>query len=200
MTTSTNGSIWLTAQPDIQGALQALESGGIVLFPTDTLWSLGCDAFNPAAIRRLLYLTHMNDASGAEVLTHSLDAAKEIVEHLHPRLETLLHFHQRPLTILVDRARRLPAEATGPDGEVAIRIVHDPFVRSLLQSFGRPVFSAFAGVAGKPYPPSFGSISSEIIQGCNHVVRYRQMERSFSEPSVMVRLCEITEELVFLRE
>ncbi len=200
MTTSTNGSIWSVYQPDIEGALQSLENGGIILFPTDTLWSLGCDARNASAIQRLLHLVRMSDASGAEILTHSLDAMKEIVERLHPRLETLLHFHQRPLTVLVDGARRLPAEAVGPSGEAAIRIVQDPFARRLLQAFDRPVFSTFASLAGRPYPTSFGSISSEIIQGCNHVVRYRQMERSPGEPSVMVRLCGDSEELEFLRE
>ncbi len=200
MTTSTHSASWFTHRADIEGALHTLDNGGIVLFPTDTVWSLGCDAQDPAAIKRLLRLVRASDASGAEVLTYSLDKMKSLIRHLHPRLETLLHFHQRPLTVLVDGVRRLPAEALRPSGQIAVRIVRDPFCSYLLQAFDRPVFSTFAAPAGRAYPTSFGNISSEIIQGCNHVVRYRQMERSPGEPSVMVRLSEETEELEFLRE
>ncbi len=200
MTTSTHNASWFTHPSDLEGSLQCLENGGIILFPTDTLWSLGCDAQDPVAVRRLLRLVRATDASHSEILTHSLDGMKGLVAHLHPRLETLLYFHQRPLTVLVDHTRRLPAEVLRPSGQVAIRIVQDAFCRQLLQAFGRPIFSNYAAPAGRPYPTSFGNISSEIIQGCNHVVRYRQTERSPGEPSVMVRLSEDTEELEFLRE
>jgi L-threonylcarbamoyladenylate synthase len=200
MTTSTNGATWLMSQADVESALRTLENGGIILFPTDTVWSLGCDADNTDAVQRLLRLVRRPDASGAEVLVPSLEALKQLVHLLHPRLETLLYFHQRPLTVLVDTPQRLPDSVLTPEGQIAIRIVQDAFCKHLLESFSRPVFSVFAGMIGQPYPTSFGSISSEIIQGCNHVVRYRQMERNAGMPSVMVRLSEVDEELEFLRE
>ncbi|MBX2927542.1 MAG: Sua5/YciO/YrdC/YwlC family protein [Saprospiraceae bacterium] len=200
MTTSTNGATWLMSQADVESALRTLENGGIILFPTDTVWSLGCDPENTDTVQRLLRLVRRSDASGAEVLVPSLEALKQLVNRLHPRLETLLYFHQRPLTVLVDTPQRLPHTILTPEGQIAIRIVQDAFCKHLLETFAKPVFSVFAGIAGQPYPTSFGNISSEIIQGCNHVVRYRQMERNAGMPSVMVRLSEVDEELEFLRE
>ncbi|HRJ15146.1 MAG: Sua5/YciO/YrdC/YwlC family protein [Saprospiraceae bacterium] len=201
MTTSTHASAsWLTYPSDLDGALRTLENGGLVLFPTDTIWSVGCSVEHPAAIRRLLQLTRLPDATQTELLVWSLEALKQLTAHLHPRLETLLYFHQRPLTVVAPGADHLPEEALHPDGSVALRIVRDSFCVGLLQAFGGPVLSAPAVTEGAPYPATFGGISSEIIQGCNHVVRHRQSERSPGEPSVMVRLSEETEELEFLRE
>lgn len=184
----------------MDGALHTLEGGGLVLFPTDTIWSVGCSIKHPAAIRRLLQLTHLRDTSQTELLVWSLEVLKQLTAHLHPRLETLLYFHQRPLTVVVPGADHLPGEVLHPDGCVGLRIVRDSFCTGLLQAFGGPVLSAPATKEGIPYPATFGGISSEIIQGCNHVVRHRQSERNPGEPSVMVRLSEETEELEFLRE
>lgn len=184
----------------MDGALRTLESGGLILFPTDTLWSIGCSIEHPAAIRRLLQLTRLPDATYTELLVGSLEALKHFTAHLHPRLETLLYFHQRPLTVVAPGADHLPEEVLHPDGSVALRIVQDSFCTGLLQAFGGPILSVYAAKEGTPYPATFGGISSEIIQGCNHVVRYRQSERNPGEPSVMVRLSEETEELEFLRE
>lgn len=201
MTTSTHASAsWLTYPSDMEGALRTLKSGGLILFPTDTIWSVGCSPEHPAAIRRLLQLVHLPDATQAELLTWSLEELKLLTAHLHPRLETLLYFHRRPLTVVVPGADHLPEEVLHPDGSVALRVVQDSFCTGLLQAFGGPILSVYAAAAGAPYPATFGGISSEILQGCNHVVRYRQSERSPGEPSVMVRLSEETEELEFLRD
>jgi L-threonylcarbamoyladenylate synthase len=201
MTTSTHASAsWLTYPTDMDGALRTLENGGLILFPTDTIWSVGCSVEHPQAIRRLLQLVRLPDTTQAELLAWSLEELKQLAPHIHPRLETLLYFHKRPLTVVAPGASHLPEEVLHPDGSVALRIVQDSFCVGLLQAFGGPIFSVYAATAGAPYPATFGGISSEIIQGCNHVVRYRQSERSPGEPSVMVRLSEETEELEFLRE
>lgn len=201
MTTSTHASAsWLTYPSDMDGALRTLENGGLILFPTDTIWSVGCSVEHPQAIRRLLQLVRLPDTTQAELLAWSLEELKQLAPHIHPRLETLLYFHKRPLTVVAPGATHLPEEVLHPDGSVALRIVQDSFCVGLLQAFGRPILSVYAATAGAPYPATFGGISSEIIQGCNHVVRYRQSERNPGEPSVMVRLSEETEELEFLRE
>jgi L-threonylcarbamoyladenylate synthase len=200
MNTSTPTSSGSFTSSDLETALSSLRNGEIILFPTDTLWSVGCDATMPDTVRRLLELAKSTDGTKAEVLVHALPELKELIPHLHPRLETLLHFHQRPLAILVDGKGCLPDEALRPDGEVAVRIVQDPFSNELIKAFGRPVFSQFAAVEGSTPPGSFGSISSEIIQGCRYVVRHRQADRTPGEPAVMVRFCEHSDELEFLRE
>lgn len=201
MTTSIHASAsWLTYPSDMDGALRTLENGGLVLFPTDTIWCVGCSPTHTLAVQRLYQLVRIPDATQTELLIWSLESLKQLTPHLHPRLETLLYFHQRPLTVVAPGADHLPEDVLHPDGSVALRIVRDSFCTGLFQAFGGPVLSAPAAKGGAPYPANFGGISSEIIQGCNHVVRYRQSERSPGEPSVMVRLSEDTEELEFLRE
>ncbi len=201
MTTSTQKAGWQhTYQTDIDLSLRALHNGDVILLPTDTLWSLGCDATNPAAARHLLGIVKARSPEVGEILTTSLEMLKQWIPHLHPRLETLLHYHQRPLTILVEAGPKFGPEVCFQPGKAALRISRDPFCRHLLQAFGKPIFTVFAAVVHQPWPSSFGSISSEIIQHCAHVVRHRQMERNAGEPSVMVRLNPDTEELDFLRD
>ena len=200
MITSTHPSPAMYLESDLEAALFGLQEGGIILFPTDTLWSIGCAATHVGAVQRMLSLAKSTDGGQAEILVHSLPALKELIPHLHPRLETLLHFHQRPLAVLVKGTGCLPDELLRPGGEVAVRIVQDAFSSELIKAFGRPVFSLFAAVEGALPPASFGSISSDIIQGCRHVVRHRQAERIAGEPAVMVRFCEHSDELEFLRE
>jgi len=200
MNTFTHTSPTSYSASDLETALSGLQQGEIILFPTDTLWSVGCDATRPEVVRRLLELVKCTDSAQAEVLIHDLPALKQLIPHLHPRLETLLHFHQRPLAVLVEGKGCLPDIALRPSGDFAVRIVQDTFSGELIRAFGRPVFSQFAAVKGSPPPASFGSISSEIIQGCRHVVRHRQADRTPGEPAVMVRFCEDSDELDFLRE
>lgn len=200
MITSTPTSPAFFLESDLEAALTSLQAGGIILFPTDTLWSIGCDATNEDAVQQMLHLLKSADGGHAEILVHSLLALKELIPHLHPRLETLLHFHERPLAVLVEGRGCLPNELLRPSGEVAVRIVQDAFSNELVKVFGRPVFSQFAAVTGAPLPATFGSISSDIIQGCRHVVRHRQAERIAGEPAVMVRFSERINELEFIRE
>ncbi len=200
MTTSTQKAGRHTYQTDIDLSLRALHDGRVVLLPTDTLWSLGCDATNPAAVKHLLSIVKARGPEAGEILTPSLETLKQWIPYLHPRLETLLHYHQRPLTVLIEAGSKFIPEVCFQSGEVALRISCDPFCRHLLQAFGKPIFTTFAAVVHQPWPGSFGSISSEIIQHCAHVVRHRQLERNAGEPSVMVRLNPETEELDFLRD
>lgn len=200
MNTFTHTSHIPYSAADLETALSGLQQGEIILFPTDTLWSMGCDATRPEVVQRLLELAKCADGAQAELLVHSLPALKQLIPHLHPRLETLLHFHQRPLAVLVEGEGCLPEIVLRPGGGVAVRIVQDGFSGELIKAFGRPVFSQFAAVKGSPPPATFGSISSEIIQGCRYVVRHRQADRTPGEPAVMVRFCEDSDELDFLRE
>jgi L-threonylcarbamoyladenylate synthase len=199
MTTSTNETMTSVPQSDLEGAAHALENGGIILFPADTQWCLGCDAGNEEAIRRLLQILKHPDAAEAEILVASVEQLKTLAPQLHPRLETLLYYHQRPLGVMVNEVKRLPAVACQTLRQATLRIVRDPFCQQLLRAFPRAIFSVAAGFPGLPSPVSFGSISSEIIEACEHVVRYRQLERNIGKPIVVVGLNEDESELVFLR-
>jgi L-threonylcarbamoyladenylate synthase len=121
------------------------------------------------------------------------------VKNIHPRVETLLLFHTRPLTVIYEQCKNLPLNACAANGSVAIRIPHDDFCKSLLEAFGKPIVATTAQVSGTPMPKHFGEISSDIIMGVDHVVKHRTLDKDMGELSVLARLNN-EEELEFLRE
>lgn len=199
MTTYTKEKIRMVQEYDLKGALTTLQDGGVILYPTDTIWSIGCDATNPQAIEKVYNIKQKATARSFEILVDSIQMLKNYVEHLHPKIETLLVHHMRPLTVVFDRPRNLADNARAADGSVAIRIAQDEFCRSLIADFGKPILASFASVGDMTFPTNFGAISSEIIEGVDFVVKYRQNEKAIDEPSVMVKLSK-RDELIFLRE
>ena len=198
--TSTNATACMVQDYDLEGAIASLRSGDLILYPTDTIWSIGCDATNTRAIERIIKLKRAASASlHFEILVDSLQMLKHYVNHLHPRLETLLVYHVRPLTVVLDQARNLPANLITNDGSIAIRVVQDQYCRELIKAFGHPIVATFANVIDDPIPAHFGAISSEILQGVDYVSKFRQHEKNHGQPSVMVRLSD-QDELLFLRD
>lgn len=198
MTTFTNES-FMVQNYDLNQALVTLQKGGLILYPTDTIWSIGCDATNEDAVLNLRRLSQRNQSYPIELLFSSIDMIKAYVDHLHPRLETLLVYHVQPLTILLENPRRLPANLFSQEGTVAIRLVQDSYCQELIEQFGAPIVAACASSAESHIPASFGSVSSEYIRGVDYVVKHRQMEKAGGQLSVMVRL-SAQDELIFLRE
>lgn len=199
MTTYTNEKLRMVQEYDIKGALMTLQQGGIILYPTDTIWSIGCDATNTRAIEKVYHIKQKTNAKGVEILVNSLQMLRDYVVHVHPKMETLLVYHTRPLTVVFDKPRNLPANAIAPDGTVAFRVVQDEFCRSLIAELGKPILASFASTHEGTFPVNFGAISSEIIEQVEFVVKHRQNEKMIHEPSVMVKLTK-RDELVFLRE
>ncbi len=199
MTTTTNEIAQMVQNYDLEGALSTLSQGGLLLYPTDTLWSIGCDATNPGAIDRLLQVKPTNTNTPLEILVDSIQMLKQYVDHLHPRIETLLYYHVRPLTVICRKARNLPTNLLPPDGRIAIRMVQDDFCRALIQTYGSPLVATYATLNEQYYPSTFGAVSSEVIQAVDYVVNHRRTEKIPGEPSVMVSLSE-KDELIFLRE
>ena len=199
MSTSVNETTHMVHNYDLEGAINALQDSGLILYPTDTLWGIGCDATDATAVNRVYNLKQQERSNPFILLVGSLEMLKEYVVHLHPRLETLLIYHLRPLTIIFDQAKNLPSICTGTDGSVAIRLVQDPYCKALINAYGRPLVGTSANVSDEPFPSNFGSISSTIIQGVDYVVKHRQNEKVAGQPSVIVKLSD-KEELIFLRD
>jgi L-threonylcarbamoyladenylate synthase len=184
---------------DINEIVQILEDGGIICYPTDTVWGIGCDATNEEAIARVSALKGREPEKGYVLLAADIPMLKTYVPKIHPRIETLLAYHKRPLTVIYDRNMGLPPSAKAPDGSVAIRIPQDDFCVALLNAFGKPLISSSANISGQPFPPTFGAISSEILRTVDYVVKHRQEAREPREPSAIARL-DRHQELDFIRE
>ena len=132
-------------------------------------------------------------------MVSSIEMLKRYVPKIHPRLETLLSFHNRPLTVIYDKSVGIPAGAKAPNGSVAIRVAQDEFCQALIESLGRPILSTSANKSTAPFPPTFGGISSEILGGVDYVVKYRQDDKQPGEPSAIAKLDRHLE-LEFLRD
>ncbi len=159
----------------------------MIVYPTDTVWGIGCDATNPEAVQRVLTFKERPAGQGLVCLVDSLETLLRYVPALHPRLQTVLELHRRPLTMIYERVDGIAAGALAADGSCAIRITRDPYCKELISRFGRPIVSTSANRKGEAFPTYFGEISSEVLSAADHVVRYRQRDKTASEPSVIAR-------------
>lgn len=184
---------------DISEIATLLQKGSVICYPTDTVWGIGCDALNETAIARVNQIKGRTPEKGYVLLVSSIEMLKQYALRVHPRLETLLSFHNRPLTVIYDRSEGLPESIKGPNGSVAIRVATDEFCKELINTLGRPILSTSANISGEPFPPTFGGISSEILGAVDYVVKYRQDDKTPGEPSAIAKLDKHLE-LEFLRE
>ncbi len=189
-------NLWVAELP---AAVSALEKGGIVLHPTDTIWGLGCDAMNEKAIEKIYKLKKRPTSSPLIVLVSSIEMLKLFAPRIHPRVETLLSMHVQPLTVIYPNVKGLPDILYSEKKTVAIRVVQDAFCQALIQQFGNPIVSTSANFSGEPWPKGFGEINSEIIKASNYVVRHRREEKVTGAPSVIATF-NSKGNLSFLRE
>lgn len=179
--------------------LTVLAESGLILFPTDTIWGIGCDATSEKAVDKIYHLKRRDKDKPLVLIVDTLERLKEYVSHIHPKIETLLEFHKRPITVIYDKGINLAPNAIAKDGSVGIRIVTDPFCKEMIAQFGKPIVATSANISGDPFPRNFGEISSDILQGVDFVAKVLQKEKDLLEPSIIVKL-DKDGELIFLRE
>ncbi len=180
--------------------LTILDEGGIILFPTDTVWAIGCDATNAESVAKIKKIRNIEqNNNGLVTLVADIETLNSLVD-IPPRLMTLLSYHTKPLTVIYSTIKTdmFPQNLCASDQSVALRVPHDPFCNQLLTNFGRPIVATIAAVGNTTPPTHFGLISSDILENMDYVVRYRQDEKNQNLPSVMVLLND-NNELIFLR-
>jgi len=173
---------------DINNAVRTLEEGGVLLYPTDTIWGLGCDALNAEAVERVFGIKQRPREKSLIVLLSDADDLRKYTGSLPPRLTEILEEFRRPVTVIYEDARGLPPNVIHPDGSIAIRITRDPFCRALITRSGKPLISTSANISGVPAPASFSEISPGIIHACDYVVRHRRQEKTAATPSSIIRI------------
>ncbi len=172
---------------DMQQALTVLKEGGVVLYPTDTVWGLGCDATNAAAVQRIFQIKQRAEAKAMLVL---LDGAGKLQGYVDvPDIAyDLLDCADKPMTIIYPNARNLAPNLIAEDGSVGIRITQELFSKTLCERLRKPIVSTSANVSGTPAPATFAEISEEIRTQVDYIVRFRQNDRTKAQPSSIVRL------------
>lgn len=174
---------------DLREAVEVLKKGGIILYPTDTIWGIGCDASNSEAVKRIFALKERSDAKAMLSLVGSEGQLQRTVNDIPEVAWELIDAAVKPLTIIYDHPVGLAPELLAPDGSAGIRITSEPFSRALCERLRRPVVSTSANKSGQPSPASFSDISPEIIDGVDYVVRFKR-DRKGGSASNIIKLGE----------
>lgn len=180
-------SMEINFSEDIDQCLKVLHKGGIILYPTDTIWGLGCDATDPEAVEKIISLKQRPASKSFVVL---VSAEKDILRYTaspDPAVFAYLRETEKPTTVIYGHALGLAENVLAPDGSVAIRICRDPFCKNLIKRFGKPVVSTSANASGEPPPRYFAQISGSIRSGADYCVRYRQEQITEASPSSIIR-------------
>ncbi len=175
-------------QTEIKKTLDVLYSGGIILYPTDTIWGIGCDATNEKAVQKVYEIKKRSDSKSMLVL---IDEAARIPSYVNEMPELawdLIELSEKPLTIIYPAAKNLAKNLIAEDGSIGIRVSREKFTRELIRRFRKPIVSTSANISGKPAPVFFDEISDEIKSAVDYVVNYRQDDLTKASPSGIIKL------------
>ena len=173
---------------DLKKACEVMAAGGLILYPTDTIWGIGCDATNEEAVRRVHELKRRSDHKAMLVLLDSEAKLNGYVSNVPDIAWDLIEVADKPLTIIYSDAKNLAPSLVGEDGSVGIRITREAFSRQLCERFRKPVVSTSANISGEPSPASFSEISEEVKKGVDYIVEYRQDDQTKAKPSSIIKL------------
>ena len=173
---------------DIKAALAVLQKGGVILYPTDTIWGLGCDASNEEAVKRIYNIKNRIDSKSMLLLMENAALLERYVDEVPEIAYDLIELSDKPLTIIYDGAKNLAKNLIAEDGSIGIRLTTEAFSRDLIRRFKRPIVSTSANISGKPSPACFDEIDQEIIDAVDYVVNYRQDDTQKAVPSSIMKL------------
>lgn len=177
-------------EDDLIQSLVVLKNGGTILYPTDTVWGLGCDATNQDAVNKVYKIKSRVESKSLIVLIDSFDKLQDYVENVPDITFDLLKSVENPVTVIYSNARNLAPNVIASDGTIGIRIVKEPFCKELIRNFGHPIVSTSANISGEPAPVLFSQISDEIKSQVDYVVKFKQNYFERSKPSTIIRLLE----------
>ena len=176
------------ALTDIRNAVETMRKGGVILYPTDTIWGLGCDATNAEAVKRIYDIKQRSDSKALIVLVDSEVKVQFYVKEVPDVAWDIIEMSNKPTTIIYDGAYNLAPNLLGDNESVGIRISHEKFSQELCARFGKPVVSTSANVSGEPAAATFAQINPAIVQGVDYVVKYRQDDTAPHSASNIIML------------
>ena len=173
---------------EIKKACQVMREGGVILYPTDTIWGIGCDATNEEAVRRVYAIKRRADSKAMLVLVDSAVKVDFYVQDVPEVAWDLIELADKPLTIIYSGARNLAPNLLAEDGSVGIRVTGEEFSKRLCQQFRKAIVSTSANVSGQPSPQNFSEISEDIKAAVDYIVDYRREETTQAKPSSIIKL------------
>jgi len=173
---------------DLNQALKVLKEGGVILYPTDTIWGLGCDATNEEAVEKIFTIKRRKEDKSLIVLVNGLTMLERYVIQIPDTAFEIIEVADKPITLVYPGGRNLAPWVCAEDGSVGIRIVDDGFCNELITRFKKPVVSTSANVSNSPSPANFSEIDDRIISSADYTVKFRQDDFSSYPPSSIIRL------------
>ena len=173
---------------DISNCLKVLQEGGVILYPTDTVLGLGCDATNAKAVEKLYQLKKRSDAKSMLVLVDCAGRIQNYIAEMPDIAWDLIEVSNKPLTIIYPNAKNLAHNLLAEDKSVGIRVTNESFSHQLCARFRKPIVSTSANISGQPTPLFFEEVTDEIKTACDYVVQFRQTDKEKKEPSNIIKL------------
>ena len=173
---------------DIRKACEVMEKGGVILYPTDTIWGIGCDATNEEAVKHIFEIKHRADSKAMLILIDTAAKLNYYVKDVSDVAWDLIDLADKPMTIIYDGARNLAPNLLAEDGSVGIRVTNESFSKQLCQRFRKAIVSTSANISGNPSPANFSEISEEIKQAVDYIVENRRDEKTEAKPSSIIKL------------
>lgn len=175
---------------DMAEALEVLKGGGIILYPTDTVWGIGCDATNPEAVKKIYQLKKRTDSKSMLSLVGNEGQLQRWVDNIPEAAWMLIEAATSPLTIIYDNPKGLAENLLSEDRSAGFRVTKELFSKTLCERLRRPVVSTSANIAGEKTPRTFREISEEIKAGVDYIVQYRQSEMSGHKSSNIIKVSD----------
>jgi L-threonylcarbamoyladenylate synthase len=174
-------------QNDIENCLATLHTGGLICYPTDTIWGIGCDATNADAVKKIVALKHRTESKTLIVLVADPRDILKYTSQPDPRVFDYIAKTKKPTTMIYEGPLGLADNLTAPDNTIAIRVVEERFCKHLIKRFRKPIVSTSANIAGQPAPANYEQIDERIRQGVDYIVRYRQDDKTPTQPSAIMK-------------
>jgi L-threonylcarbamoyladenylate synthase len=174
-------------EQDIELCLKTLKEGGLILYPTDTIWGIGCDATNAEAVEAVYALKKRSDEKAMIILLTDENDILKYVTQPNPKVFDYIKGIHKPTTFVYEGGIGLAENIIQKDSSIAIRITKDPFCKQLIKRFGKPVVSTSANISGYPPPAIFEDIDIAIKNGVDYIVQHRQDDRTPAVPSAVVK-------------
>jgi L-threonylcarbamoyladenylate synthase len=175
-------------ETDIERCIEVMNDGGLILYPTDTVWGIGCDATNAEAIEKIYSLKNRNVGKSMIILLADEKDILKYVDHQRAPVFDFIKGIIKPVTVIYSRAKNLPSNLINPDGSIGIRLVNDIFCSKLIRVFGKPVVSTSSNISGYPPPQLFNDIDTQIKNGVDYIVQHRQDDMEPAVPSTVIKL------------
>jgi len=173
---------------DIKKALDVLKNGGVILYPTDTIWGIGCDATNTEAVKRVYEIKKREDSKAMLVLMENPNRLNSYVDEVPDIALDLIDVTDKPMTIIYSGAKNLAKNLINSDGSIGIRITEEAFTQQLIQRFRKPIVSTSANISGDAPAQNFTEINQDIIDAVDYVVEYRQDEMTKAQASSIIKI------------